>query len=229
MRSADIIFETGKCHDKQEELKMTMIKIKKLSEDKYPMFNGDFDDDQQVILWIDFDKKEASIESSLDYGDGILYAEDEGTLERFTRDLAYLNRSELDNLVKELSPAVEGYLESYNVEYCLENCNDVNKERSNDILKIYEENSQHNQEVLEEEVFNNLWDELKLDETLTQNWIEENIDSIEDMNTYELQTEWKNKIVEEYGRRKSINSCLNYNDQYIYEKLKDILYYYKGM
>lgn len=208
---------------------MTMIKIDKLSEGKYPMFNGDFDDDQQVILWIDFAKKEASIENSLDYSDGVLYAEDEGTLERFTRDLAYLNRSEMASLIKELRPAVKGYLDSYNDEDCLENCNDVNKEQIIDILNRYEENSQKNQELLGEEVFNNLWDELKLDDTLTQDWIEENIDSIEDMNTYELQEEWKNKIAEEYGRRKNINSCLDYNSQYIYEKLKEILDYYKGM
>ena len=199
---------------------MTMIKIKKLSEDKYPMFNGDFDDNQQVILWIDFDKKEASIESSLDYSDGILYAEDEGTLERFTSDLAYLDRSELASLIKELRPAVQEYIN---------NCNEINEEHIKDILNKYEENSQKNQELHGEEVFNDLWDELKLDETLTQDWIEENIDSIEDMNTYELQTEWKNKIVEEYGRRKNINSCLDYNSQYVYDKLEEILDYYKGM
>lgn len=199
---------------------MTMIKIEKLSEDKYPMFNGDFDDDQQVILWIDFERKEASIESTINYSGDTLGRESEGRLVRFTSDLAYLDRSELASLIKELRPAVQEYIN---------NCNEFNEEHIKDILNRYEENSQKNQELHGEEVFNDLWDELKLDDTLTQDWVEENIDSIEDMNIYELQTEWENKIVEEYGRRKNINSCLDYNSQYIYDKLKEILDYYKGM
>ena len=199
---------------------MTMIKIDKLSEGKYPMFNGDFDDDQQVILWIDFDKKEASIESTINYSGDTLGRESEGTLVRFTHDLAYLNRSELASLIKELRPAVQEYIN---------NCNEFNEEHIRDLLNRYEENSEKNQELHGEEVFNNLWDELKLDDTLKQEWVEENIDSIEDMNTYELKTEWENKIIEEYGRRKNINSCLDYNSQYIYDKLKEILNYYKGL
>lgn len=199
---------------------MTMIKIEKLSDDKYPMFNGDFDDDQQLILWVDFDKKEASIESTINYSGDTLGREKEGTLERFTSDLAYLDRSELASLIKELRPAVQEYIND---------CNEINEEHIRDILNRYEENSQKNQELHGEEVFNDLWNELKLDDTLTQDWVEENIDSIEDMNTYELQTEWENKIVEEYGRRKNINSCLDYNSQYVYDKLKEILDYYKGM
>ena len=173
---------------------------------------------EQYLASVDFDKEEASIESSLDYSGDTLGREYEGTLVRFTSDLAYLDRSEMASLIKELRPAVQEYINK---------CNEFNEEHIKDILNRYEENSQKNQELHGEEVFNNLWDELKLDDTLTQNWIEENIDSVEDMNTYELQTEWRNKIIEEYGRRKNINSCLNYNSPYIYDKLKEILDYYK--